>query len=159
MLERPMGRTYLSRFLALLFLRFSVTAAISQDCSLPDEATINTNLRSLLTSVGGEGSATVTTLLDHHFTCLAVGSSRDQYREVTVAVKYTKNTASGHFIAQFPLRCTSTSAGNFGTIGELDQSPPANVFNISTRRDCFICTTFSSHPFFTIDTTADCVCK
>ena len=66
-LQRPMGRTYLCRVLALLFLRFSVPAAISQDCSLPDEAAINTNLRSLLTSVGGEGSATVTTLLDHHF--------------------------------------------------------------------------------------------
>ena len=156
-LERPMGRTYLSRVLALLLLRFSVPAAA--DCSLPDEAAINTNLRSLLASVGGEGNVTTTTLLDHHFTCLAVGSSRDQYREVSVAVRYTKNTASGHFFAQFPLRCTSTSAGNFGTIGELDQSPPVNVFNTSTRRDCFICTTFSSHPFFKIDTNADCVCK
>ena len=50
-----MGETLLSRVLALLLLRFSVSAAISQDCSLPDVAAINTNLRSLLTSVGGEG--------------------------------------------------------------------------------------------------------
>ena len=118
---------------------------------------INTNLPSLLIYiVGGEGSTTVTTLLNHHFTCLAVGSSRDQYRQVSVAVRYTKNTESGQFTAQFPLRCTS---GNLAPVGELDQSPPANVFNISTRRDCFICTTVNSQPGFTIDTTAEFACE
>ena len=143
----------------VLFLSFLFSLSIpatSQDCSLPDGSTINTHLGSLLISVGGEGTTTVTSLLDHHFTCLAVGSSRDQYRQVSVAVRYTKSTASGQFNAQFTLRCTS---GNFGTIGELDQTPPANVFNISTRRDCFICTTVDSHPSFTIDAAADCVCK
>ena len=149
------GRTYLCSALAIIVLRLSVPAR-SQDCSLPDGSVINTNLLSLLISVGGEGPATTTTLLDHHFTCLAVGSSRDQYRQVSVAVRYTKSTASGQFTAQFPLTCTS---GNFGTIGELDQSPPANVFNISTRRDCSICTTVGSHPSFTIDAVADCACK
>ena len=140
---------------ALVLLRLSTPATL-QDCSLPDGVAINTNLRSLLISVGGAGPSLVTTLLDHHFTCLAVGSSRDQYRQVSVAVRYTKNTASGQFTTQFPLRCTS---GNFGTVGELDQSPPANVFDINTRRDCFICTTVSSQPGFTIDTAADCACK
>ena len=130
--------------------------ATSQDCSVPDGGAINTRLRSLLISIGGEGAALVTTLLDYHFTCLAVGSSLDLYRQVSVAVRYTKNTASGQFTAQFTLRCTS---GNFGTVGELDQSPPANVFNISTRRDCFTCTTVGSHPSFTIDVVADCACK
>ena len=134
--------------------------ATSQDCSPPDGGAINDILRSLLISIEGEGSNLSTTLLDHHFTCLAVGSSRDQYRQVSVAVRYTKNTASGQFNAQFPLRCT---AGNFDTVGELDQSldqsPQANVFNISTRRDCFICTTVGSHPSFTIDVAADCACK
>ena len=138
-----------------LFFGLSIPAT-SQDCSLPDNSTINTNLQSLLIAVGGEGSTLVTTLLDHHFTCLAFGSSRDQYRYVSVAVRYTKNTESGNFTAQFPLRCTS---GNFGGVGELDQSPPANVFDISTRRDCFICTTVNSQPGFTIDTAADCACK
>ena len=139
------------------FLLFNVCSpAASQECSLPDGGVINTNLLSLLIAVGGEGTATTTTLLDHHFTCLAVGSSRDQYREVSVAVRYTKSTTSGQFNAQFTLRCTS---GSLATIGELDQSPPANVFNISTRRDCFICTTVNSQPGFTIDTTADCACE
>ena len=130
--------------------------ATSQDCSLPDGGAINTRLRSLLLSIGGEGSTLSTTILDYHFTCLAVGSSRDQYRQVSVAVRYTKNTESGQFTAQFPLRCTS---GNLAPVGELDQSPPANVFDISTRRDCFICTTVDSHPSFTIDSDADCACK
>ena len=130
--------------------------ATSQDCSLPDGGAINTRLRSLLLSIGGEGSTLSTTILDYHFTCLAVGSSRDQYRQVSVAVRYTKSTESGNFTAQFTLRCTS---GNFDTVGELNQSPPANVFNISTRRDCFICTTDNSEPGFTIDTAADCACK
>ena len=139
------------------FLLFSFCSpAASQECSLPDGGVINTNLLSLLIAVGGEGTATTTTLLDHHFTCLAVGSSRDQYRQVSVAVRYTKSTASGQFTAQFTLRCTS---GSLVTVGELDQSPPANVFNISTRRDCFICTTVNSQPGFTIDTTADCACE
>ena len=140
---------------ALVLLRI-LTPAISQDCSLPDSSVINTNLQSLLIAVGGEGFTTVTTLLEHHFTCLAVGSTRDQYRQVSVAVRYTKNTGNGQFTAQFPLRCTS---GNFGTVGELDQSPPANVFDISTRRDCFICTTVISQPGFTIDSAADCARK
>ena len=140
---------------ALVLLRI-LTPAISQDCSLPDSSVINTSLQSLLISVGGEGSATVTTLLDHHFTCLAVGSSRDQYRQVSVAVRYTKNTASGQFTAQFTLRCTS---GNFGTVGELNQSPPTNVFDISIRRDCFICTTQNTHSSFDIDAVADCARK
>ena len=151
---RVMESTVFALF-ALVLLRI-LTPAASQECSLPDGDAINTRLRSLLTGIGGEGSALATTLLDHHFTCLAVGSSRDQYREVSVAVRYTKSTASGQFTAQFPLRCTS---GNFGTVGELDQSPPANVFDISTRRDCFICTTVSSHPSFTIDSAADCARK
>ena len=141
--------------LALVLLRI-LPSATSQDCSLPDGDAINTRLRSLLTSIGGEGSALITTLLDHHFTCLAVGNSRDQYRQVSVAVRYVKNTESGNFTAQFTLRCTS---GNFGTVGELDQSPPANVFNISTRRDCFICTVLHNNPVFTIDTAADCACE
>ena len=141
--------------LALVLLRI-LTPAASQDCSLPDGDAINIRLRSLLTSIGGEGATLATTLLDHHFTCLAVGSSRDQYRQVSVAVRYTKNTASGQFTAQFTLRCTS---GNFGTVGELDQSPSANVFNISTRRDCFICTTQNTHSMFAIDAVADCACK
>ena len=139
-----------------LFALVLLKPATSQDCSLPDSDAINTRLRSLLISVGGEGPALVTTSLDHHFTCLAVGSSRDQYRQVSVAVRYTNSTEIGQFTAQFPLRCTS---GNFGTVGELDQSPPANVFNISTRRDCFICTTVGTHAVFTIDTDADCACK
>ena len=139
-----------------LVLLLILTPSTSQDCSLPDSNVINTNLRSLLISHGGEGSTLVTTLLDHHFTCLAVGSSRDQYRQVSVAVRYTKNTASGQFTAQFPLKCTS---GNLASKGELNQSPPANVFNISTRRDCFICTTVNIQPGFTIDTVADCACK
>ena len=140
---------------ALVLLRLS-TPAILQDCSLPDGNAINSNLGSLLISVSAEGSVLVTTLLDHHFTCLAVGSSRDQYRQVSVAVRYTKSTASGQFTAQFPLSCIS---GNLVSVGILDQSPPANVFDISTRRDCFICTTISSHPGFTIDATADCARK
>ena len=139
----------------LVLLRLSIQAT-SQDCSLPDGGAINNDLRSLLISIGGAGTTLSTTLLDHHFTCLAVGSSRDQYRQVSVAIRYTKSTASGQFTAQFTLRCAS---GNFDTVGELDQSPPANVFDISTRRDCFICTTISSHPAFTIDAVADCVCK
>ena len=139
------------------FLLFSICSpAASQECSLPDGGVINTNLLSLLIAVGGEGTATTTTLLDHHFTCLAVGSSRDQYRQVSVAVRYTKSTASEQFTAQFTLRCTS---GSLATIGELDQSPPANVFNISTRRDCFVCTTVNIQTGFTIDTTSDCACE
>ena len=140
---------------ALVLLRI-LPPVTSQDCSLPDGDAINTNLRSLLISNAGEGGSLVTTLLDHHFTCLAVGSSRDQYREVSVAVRYTKNTGSGNFTAQFPLRCTS---GNYGTTGQLDQTPPANVFNISTRRDCFVCTTVTTHAVFTIDAVADCACE
>ena len=140
---------------ALVLMRLS-TPATSQDCSLPDSNVINTNLRSLLISNAGEGGTLVTTLLDHHFTCLAVGSSRDQYRQVSVAVRYTKNTASGQFTAQFPLRCTS---GSWEPGGELNQYPPANVSNINTRRDCFICTTVNNQPGFTIDITADCACK
>ena len=142
-------------FFVLVLLHLSTLTA-SQDCFLPDGGAINTRLRSLLISINGEGATLSTTLLDHHFTCLAVGSSRDQYRQVSVAVRYTKNTGSGQFTAQFTLRCTS---GNLASVGELDQSPPANVFDISTRRDCFTCTTVSSHSSFTIDTAADCACK
>ena len=144
-------------FVTLLVIQVLVPwPATSQDCSLPDGGAINTRLRSLLLSIGGEGSTLSTTILDYHFTCLAVGSSRDQYRQVSVAVRYTKNTGSGQFTAQFPLECT---AGNWFGKGELDQSPSANVFNISTRRDCFTCTTVDVHAVLTIDAIADCACK
>ena len=140
---------------ALVSLRI-LPPATSQDCFLPDGDAINTILRSLLISHGGEGNTLVTTLLNHHFTCLAVGSSRDQYRQVSVAVRYTNSSAGEQFTAQFPLRCTT---GNLASVGELDKSPPVNAFNISTRRDCFICTTVNSQPGFTIDTTSDCACE
>ena len=128
--------------------------ATSQACALPDATAINNGLMSLLVSVGVKGGTLSTTILDHHFTCLAVSSSRDQYRQVSVAVRYTKSTESGQFTTQFPLSCTSGTT--METIGMLDQSPPANVFNISTRKDCFICTQITMQPGFTIDTTADC---
>ena len=45
-------------------------------------------------------------------------------------------------------------------IGELDQSPPANVLTCTcTRRDCFTCTTVGTHAVFIIDAIADYACE
>ena len=148
-----MARTSSSFSLILVVLFVHSLPALSQECSLPDASTIRTHLRDLLISDGGEGNSVIITLLEHHFTCLAV-ASRDRYRALSVIVRYTKSSGSGELVAQYIMVCGS---GNVYSSRELDQFPPTNAFSIETRRDCRECTTLTIAP--NTDTTADCLCK
>ena len=124
-------------FIVVILSVFS-SPARSQECSLPDVSTIRTDLRNLLISEGGDGARVIVNLLEHHFTCLAV-ASRDRYRALSVVVRYTKNSASDEFVAQFIMECRSDNTGTYRS-SDLNLSPPSNVFSIETRRDCRVCT-------------------
>ena len=60
-------------------------------------------------------------------------------------------------IAQFQMQCME---GNFATdtqLGVINLSPDSSVFIVSTREDCWACS--SPSPFFLNDAIANCFCE
>ena len=145
------------RMILLLALAMLLVGSThSQQCSLPSEAEINKELEQIVRSMGGEGANVNTTLLNYHFTCLAVGA-RDLYRSLSVAVNYTTSTSgSDNFLAQIQMTC---NLNNFVQQFPLpfEENIPASVFSIMTRKDCRACSADTAIPVS--DTDANCVCE
>ena len=126
-------------------------------CPLPTNEQIQTLLLSVLLGSQGEGSDfTVSIHGDVHFTCHAVGDRMDEFRSLSVAVRYTKGENSTQlFRIQFQMRC---GVNNF--IGVSDSGSETNIqesiFNITTRVDCRFCTADYAPG---VDTTANCYRK
>ena len=134
-----------------------VISTRSQYCSLPSETEINTELEQILRSMGGDGANVTATLLNYHFTCLAVGA-RDLYRSLSVAVNYTKsNSGSVNFLAQIQMTCGSLNNFERQSPTPFEQNTTASVFFILTRKDCRSCSADSGIP--NSDTDANCLCK
>ena len=134
-----------------------VISTHSQQCSLPSETEINSELQQILITELGEGADVTTTLLNYHFTCLAV-RARDLYRSLSVAVNYTTSTSgSDNFLAQIQMTCGSLNSFERQSPTPFDQATPASVFFNVTRRDCRSCSADSNIP--NSDTDANCLCE
>ena len=137
-------------FLAAVLVRLAVPIA-SQGCPLPSVEEINSTLLSLLTSDVG---LTSTTILHHHFPCLAV-ARLDRYSYVSIAVNYTKsNSGDTTFTAQFQLSCSGDTFVTDSSLGTIRQTPTTAVFTES-RRDCWACAAATS--FIMSDPTTYCL--
>lgn len=133
-----------------------VGSCASQRCPLPDRTSIGTILQTLLISGGGEGPSLRSNLIDFHFTCLAV-VARDVYRSFSVAVSYNTSSSSTVRFAQLQLRCLAPAEIQPSSSMPLERNVDPSVFNITTRRDCKICTATTG--IEGIDTDANCFRK
>ena len=124
--------------LVILFLN-EVIITNAQECdTLPSDSTLESNLLSLLTSVGGDPSIEPN-LLTVTYTCMAQGMTMGSYRKVSVIVTYN-NVANSPQSRQFDLECV-LSGGNIGwlgTPGSVDSVPPS-FQSLETRTDCSQC--------------------
>ena len=127
-------------------------------CTLPTVPEITTLITKLLNSGGGEGGNSITAeVLSHHFTCIAVGSTEDTIRLVSVAVVFNRNVSGvvDTLRQQFQFQCSSNGL----TVADsmpVETNPPIEAFNATTRRDCFTCAVSGST---TIDAITNCAGK
>ena len=132
-------------------------AAFSQCSTLPDAAFIQTRILSIVSSGGGEGSDPVATLIQHHFTCIAVGSTQGTIRSLSIAVRYnvtSSNQPEVQRIRQLLLTCSGTNFVLQSPSNEVNQ--PESLFDLATRRDCLVCAISGSE---TIDPATNCAGK
>ena len=133
-----------------------VDSTLSQSqCSLPNATDIGNALQRLLLSDVGEGSDIQSTLIDFHFTCLAV-EARDLYRAFSIAVSYnTNDQGSTVLYAQIQLECTSGNNIRPRSVLGIEANLNRSVFSITTRRDCRTCTADANIP--NLDADANCL--
>ena len=141
----------------MIFLLTVLTAllgnALSQ-CPLPTQTQIEDAILNVLQNTGGDGSSVdAVLLLDQHYNCLATSDRLNRYRSVTVAVRYNVTTmtpsSSETRVSQLQLRSCRSDATRFEANSEntLEDPGTLDVFNLSTRRDCTLCTDTSPQGF------------
>ena len=132
-------------FVLTLFCGVSLfgTVFAQSECSpLPDADFIENRLEFTVRSEGGEGTNPNVTLLQHHFSCIAVGSTEGTTRSVSIAVRY-KVTSTDHpearqRIAQLLFECSGSNYILFQS-DPFEPNQNETLFNLATRRDCFLC--------------------
>ena len=138
----------------------SLFGAVFPQCStLPAADFIQNRLESTVRSEGGEATNPNTTLLQHHFTCIGVGSTEGTTRSLSIAVRYnvtsTDQPEARQRIAQLLFEC---SGSNYilSQSDPFEPNQPESLFNLATRRDCFLCAIMGSP---TIDPNTNCAGK
>lgn len=129
---------------------FLLAASVVSPCSLPSTAEIQTFLYSLLLSQSGEGIEIAVNIHgDPHITCRAVGDHENEFRWLSVAVRYSKNQDPVSSISQIQLRCSRSSLMPYSLENVVSES----VFNLTTRIDCRECSSVENPA---VDTEANC---
>ena len=121
-------------------------AVFAQCAKLPDADLIENRLQSIVSSEGGEGTNPNATLLQHHFTCIGVGSTEGTARSLSIAVRYNVTSTDQPEVQRIVDLIFDCSGSNFvyGGLGTFsDISVSESLFNLTTRRDCYLCTTDS----------------
>ena len=148
------NRRALLIFAVTLLLVDSTLSQSSPQCSLPSATEIGNILQRLLISMVGEGRDFQSTLIDFHFTCLAV-EARDLYRAFSVAVSYNRSDqGSTVFYAQIQLECMRGNIIRERSVFAFEDTG-ISVFSITTRRDCRTCTGDPNIP--NVDSDANCL--
>ena len=149
-----------SNMLLLIQVLAFLRAVVAQECTLPSAMDIETLVESITISSGGEGAGTDITLLNHHFTCLAVGSRADRYRGVSIAVRYNATQSGGTTntrLSQVQLDCSGGT--HFIPSSEpFEPVRPESVLTLPTRRDCSLCV-LTAPSSIMVDDDTNCACK
>ena len=151
-----------SNLVLLLIVAILFGPAVAQECTLPSAMDIEILVKSLAISEGGEGQGVEITLLDHHFTCLAVGSRADRYRAVSVAVRYnaTQSGVTNMRLSQIQLECNGGTHFAAGSSEPFEADRPESVLSVTTRRDCRLCAITAPDPSqIAVDGDTNCACK
>ena len=131
------------------------STAFSQ-CLFPSESDIETFVDSLVQSDGGEGANPIVNLIQYHPTCMAVANEQNFFHYLTIAVRYSvTTTGTVQRISQMQLMC---SGMNWVRQPPLEKNRPEIVFNLTTRRDCYICS-ITAPVSVSIDMDTNCVCE
>ena len=121
---------------------FGAVFARQTECSpLPDADFIENKLQSSVSSQGDAGSNPVVTLLQHHFTCIAVGSTEGTVRSLSIAVRYNVTSTDQpevQPIAQILFECIGSNYV-LSSSAPFEGNQPESLFNLTTRRDCWLC--------------------
>ena len=121
------------RFLQVVTTALLCVSVFSQQCPPPTSAQIDALLSSIRNGLGAEGGAGPATIIESHITATAVGTMRNMYREVAVAVKYNTTGSAGNFTAHLQARC---DGGTTYGIRDFEGTPPAAAFTATRRTDC-----------------------
>ena len=134
---------------------FGAAFPAAQECSLPDDAFIRTLVKQVVLSV--EESDAVVIPIQYHFTCIGVSSTQGKARSLSIAARYNVTVTSNgrpeeQLILQMVVRC---SGGKFDHY-QHEMNQPESLFDLETRRDCFVCAASGSP---TIDPPTNCAGK
>ena len=132
---------------------------VHAQCSLPTESQIANLALTFANFAGGEGASFVAVdVISYHFTCIAVGATENTIRLTSVAVEYDRIASGGSVTRlreQFQFQC-SGSVLELADSTPVEQNPPPEAFNATTRRDCFTCAVSGSP---VIDSVTNCAGK
>ena len=103
-------------------------------CLLPTVADIESELADLLQNADAGGAPYDPTVSSHNYTCLAQGSTKDNYRRVSIIATFTPNSGQPQQTQHFQLQCSSGTWSAVTNDGL--ETPPSNP---RKRRDCFTC--------------------
>ena len=134
-------------------------AVFAQSCSpLPAADFIENRLEFTVRSEGGEGTNPNVTLLQHHFTCIAVGSTEGTVRSLSIAVRYNVTSTDQPEVQRISQLLFECSGSNYilSQSDPFEPNQPESLFNLATRRDCFLCAIMGSP---TIDPNTNCASK
>ena len=137
----------------------SLFGAVFAQCSpLPAADFIENRLESTVRSEGGEGTNPNVTLLQHHFTCIAVGSTEGTVRSLSIAVRYNVTSTDQPEVQRIAQLLFECSGSNYilSQSDPFEENQPESLFNLATRRDCFLCAIMGSP---TIDPDTNCAGK
>ena len=124
----------ISLFLTVVLIVISLLATGQSSCPLPTVADIERELRVLLLNADTCGGPFDPTVSSHNYTCLAQGSTRDTYRNVSIIAAFTPKSGQSQQTQHFQLECSSgtwSAVTNHGF-----STPPSNPVE---RSDCFNC--------------------
>ena len=121
-------------FLTVVLIVILPLATGQSSCPLPTVADIESGLADLLDNADSGGAPYNPNVSSHNYTCLAQGSTKDNYRRVSIIATFTPKSEQPQQTQHFQLECSSgtwSAVTNHGL-----ETPPSNSME---RRDCFSC--------------------
>ena len=113
-----------------------LSVAAAQNCMLPTEAQIASNIQSLLQSSDASNTAPVS-ISSFQYTCQVQGNRRDTYNQLSIIATFT-NSVTGTRTRHFQLVCQGNQWDP--RLSDGLETPPNNFQSLSTRTDCRQCT-------------------
>ena len=124
-------------FLTIVLIVILPLATGQSSCPLPTIADIERGLTELLQNADSGGAPYDPTVSSHNYTCLAQGSTKDNYRRVSIIATFTPNSGQPQQTQHFQLECSSGTAWEAVTNQDFE-TPPSN--STKRKRLFYLCT-------------------